>query len=88
MNTQSAEDLLHRCAGPNCGRLKGNTDHWWLMWTTSSSVGTTVLSFSAWDESLARSEAALHLCGEQCAAKLLSQFMSNILQARQKSAAR
>ena len=27
-------NLMYRCAGPNCGTLKGATDHWWLMWTS------------------------------------------------------
>ena len=67
----------YRCAGPNCGRMKGLSDRWWLMWT-SQEAGITVLSLCEWDEALAQKEAALHVCGEGCAQKLQSVFLSNV----------
>jgi len=48
------------------------------MWPAQSH-GRTVLSLCAWDEEIARREAALHVCGERCAQKLQSMFMANIL---------
>ena len=24
---------FYRCAGPNCGVLKGGSDRWWIMWS-------------------------------------------------------
>jgi len=74
-----AQPLLYRCAGPNCGVLKGeSSEGWWLMWPAQNH-GRTVLSLCAWDEEIARREATLHVCGEGCAQKLQSMFMANIL---------
>ena len=72
-----AHDLLYRCAGPNCGLLKGDSDRWWMMWTARAD-GIPVLSISPWDEALARKEATLHVCGEGCAQKLQSIFLANV----------
>jgi hypothetical protein len=74
-----SEQLVFRCAGPNCSQLKGQTDHWWLMWP-SKEGNVAVLSLCAWDDDLARHEAALCVCGEQCAQKLQSKFMANIVE--------
>jgi hypothetical protein len=71
-------ELIYRCAGPNCGVLKGSSDKWWLMWAAQVE-GMTVLSLCAWDDEIANREAALYVCGENCAQKLQSQFMTNIL---------
>lgn len=78
-----SEQLVFRCAGPNCGQLKGEANHWWLMWP-SKEGNVTVLSLCAWDEEIARREAALCVCGEQCAQKLQSMFMANILEHKTK----
>ncbi len=77
----TSEQLVFRCAGPNCGQLKGETDHWWLMWPLKEG-NAAVLSLCAWDDDIARREAALCVCGEQCAQKLQSMFMANILEHR------
>jgi hypothetical protein len=74
----SKQELIYRCAGPNCGVPKGNSDKWWLMWA-SQVDGTTVLSLCSWDDQIAQREATLFVCGENCAQKLQSQFMANIL---------
>jgi hypothetical protein len=71
-------ELIYRCAGPNCSVLKGSSDKWWLMWAAQVE-GMTVLSLCAWDDEIANREAALYVCGENCAQKLQSQFMTNIL---------
>jgi len=75
----SSKQIVFRCAGPNCGQLKGEANHWWLMWP-SKEGDVAVLSLCAWDEEIARREAALLVCGEQCAQKLQSMFMANILE--------
>jgi hypothetical protein len=81
----TSEQFVFRCAGPNCGRLKGASDHWWLMWP--SKIGdVAVLSICAWDDDFARREGALSVCGEQCAQKLPSMFMANILDHHSKGA--
>jgi hypothetical protein len=71
--------LVIRCAGPHCGQLKGESDHWWLMWPSKEGAAA-VLSLCAWDDEIARREGAIHVCGEQCAQKLQSMFMANILE--------
>ena len=69
----------YRCAGPNCGLLKGSSDHWWLMWTSFDERNVPVLHTAPWDEELALREGALPVCGEGCAQKLQSHFMGNVL---------
>ncbi len=68
----------YRCAGPNCGLLKGSSDRWWLMWTSLGEHGLPVMHLAPWDEELAVREGALHVCGDGCAQKLQSQFMGNV----------
>ncbi len=80
----SAQQLVYRCAGPGCGQFKGGSDHWWLMWPSKEGK-VTVLSLCAWDDEVARREAALFVCGELCAQRLQSMFMANILEHQQKS---
>ena len=68
-----------RCAGPNCGVLKGISDRWWVMWSSLGDRQIPVMHLAPWDETLAVQEGALHVCGEGCAQKLQSQFMGNVL---------
>ncbi len=69
---------FYRCAGPNCGALKGVTNRWWVMWTSFGDYGVPVLHVAPWNEDLAVAEGALHVCGEGCAQKLQSNFMGNV----------
>jgi hypothetical protein len=73
---------FYRCAGPNCGVLKGESDRWWVMWSSINDYGLPVMHLAPWDESLALREGAMHVCGEGCAQKLQSQFMGNVLESR------
>jgi hypothetical protein len=73
---------FYRCAGPNCGELKGASDRWWIMWTSFEEQQIPVVHLAPWDEKLASCEAALHVCGERCAQKLQSQFMGNVTENR------
>ncbi|HEX6503956.1 MAG TPA: hypothetical protein VF011_11945 [Terriglobales bacterium] len=70
---------FYRCAGPNCGVLKGASDRWWVMWTSIEEYKTPVLYLAPWNEELAQTQGALHICGELCAQKLQSHFMDNVL---------
>ncbi|MFY9903734.1 MAG: hypothetical protein WBX02_02830 [Terriglobales bacterium] len=80
-----SENLLHipvqfyRCAGPNCGVLKGGSDRWWVMWSSFGDYEIPVMHLAPWDEKLAVEQGAMHVCGEGCAQKLQSQFMDNVL---------
>lgn len=73
---------FYRCAGPNCGVLKGGADRWWVMWSSIDDYGLPVMHLAPWDETLALREGAMHVCGEGCAQKLQSQFMGNVLESR------
>jgi|GEM_PF-473290 hypothetical protein len=73
---------FYRCAGPNCGVLKGVSDRWWIMWSSFDDYDVPVMHLAPWDEKLAVQEGALHVCGEGCAQKLQSQFMGNVLESR------
>ncbi len=73
---------FYRCAGPNCGIVKGNTDHWWLIWTSFAEFNKPVLYLCPWDEEIANREGTLHVCGELCAQRLQSQYMGNVLENR------
>jgi hypothetical protein len=72
-------DPFYRCAGPNCGQLKGSSDRWWLMWTSYGEFNRPVLYLCSWDELIAAKEGTLHVCGELCAQRLQSHFMGNVL---------
>ena len=71
-----------RCAGPNCGVLKGASDRWWVMWCSFGEYEVPVMHLAPWDEKLAVQEGAMHVCGEGCAHKLQSQFMGNVMENR------
>src|SRR5579862_583047 len=79
------DNLLHipsafyRCAGPNCGVQKGDSDRWWVMWSSFGDYQVPVMYLAPWDEKLAVREGAMHVCGEGCAQKLQSQFMGNVM---------
>ena len=48
---------FYRCAGPNCGTLKGSSDRWWLMWTSFADLNIPVLYLCPWDEEIAQKKA-------------------------------
>ena len=73
---------FYRCAGPNCGVLKGASDRWWVMWSSYGDYEVPVMHLAPWDEKLAVQEGAMHVCGEGCAHKLQSQFMGNVMDNR------
>ena len=75
---------MYRCAGPNCGRLKEASNRWWLMWTSVSEYGLAVLHLCPWDEDVLMNEGTLPVCGENCAQRLQSQFMGNVLASQAK----
>ncbi|MGA3087077.1 MAG: hypothetical protein ABSD75_00600 [Terriglobales bacterium] len=73
---------LYRCAGPNCGVMKGVSDRWWVMWSSFGDYQVPVMHLAPFDENLAIQEGAMHVCGEGCAQKLQSQFMGNVIESR------
>ena len=73
---------FYRCAGPNCGVLKGSADRWWLMWSSFGDYEFPVLHLTPFDEKVALQEGAVPVCGEGCAQKLQSQFLGNVMENR------
>jgi hypothetical protein len=78
---------FQRCAGPNCGVLKGGSDRWWIVWSSIGDYDLPVMHLAPWDEKLAMQAGAMHVCGEGCAQKLQSQFMGNVLESRARRSA-
>ena len=74
--------MMYRCAGPNCGILKSESNRWWLMWTSYGEWGAPTLFLAPWSDDLAHREGTMPVCGERCAQKLQSQFMDNLIAAR------
>jgi len=56
-----------------CGTQKKVTNHWILALPARTSI-----EFSQWDVVEARRVDAIHLCGEACAAKELSEFLGRL----------
>ena len=61
-----------------CGIQKKTSNHWVLAKATPFGVG-----FMPWDENIARSKEVVVLCGEGCAAALLSRSLGEWKQATQ-----
>jgi len=78
-STIQVPSAYYRCAGPNCGVLKGASDRWWIVWSSLDERQVPIMHLAPWDEKLALQEGAMHVCGERCAQKLQSQFMDNLL---------
>lgn len=56
-----------------CGTQKKDTNHWWVM-----SIGLGNAHLMLWDqtnEDFLNGNTALHLCGEACVQKKVSEFM-------------
>jgi hypothetical protein len=86
-NVVQIPSAFYRCAGPNCGVLKGARDRWWVMWSSFDDHDAPVMHLAPWDDKLAVQAGALHVCGEGCAHKLQSQFMGNVLENRSRKSA-
>lgn len=62
----------YKCDGPGCDRVKGVANHWWL-----GIKAQYTLLIKPWTDPAAGAHGVLHLCGESCAQKTLSEFMSD-----------
>jgi hypothetical protein len=73
MNNSPYISTVIRCAGPNCSKVKGDTNHWFMAFVNSGSVTIYTWSYELFDDIDCRP-----LCGESCASKLVSKFMSDV----------
>lgn len=67
-----------------CGRHKGHANHWFVAALVGydemhglhiQELSAPWLMFGPWNELFARDSTSLHLCSEECAAKLLSKHL-------------
>ena len=56
-----------------CGAEKGASNHWLLAWRADNG-----LIIRDWDPELARKGSVLVLCGDRCAVRLLSNFLTSL----------
>lgn len=71
----------YNCAGPGCSHVKGEINHWLLLMQVDSGdcgfpPGFPVLLTMPWVSGVAHVVKARPCCGQECAAKLQSYFMS------------
>lgn len=62
--------LLSTYICDQCGKQKETSNHWWIAIISNSKI-----AFFPWITGFAVDSKATHLCGEGCAAKLMSQWM-------------
>lgn len=55
-----------------CGKIKQQVNHWWIVYTGSDSF-----ELAGWDAETAKESGIEALCGQECAAKALSQWMQS-----------
>ena len=61
------------CAMPNCGRTRGDVNHW-----LQAYIGTAHIEIHAWRDDELSTPGTLPLCGDECAHRLLSQFLTRL----------
>jgi hypothetical protein len=59
-----------------CGRAKGQTNHWWIVYLGAGHGNGSSLVVNPWEEVLSREIEAKHACGNACTQKLLERFLS------------
>ena len=65
------KDSIFKCDGPNCSAVRGEANHWLI-----SYKATKAFIVQPWDSADAMVEDAVHLCGDTCALKFLSEWLS------------
>lgn len=61
----------YKCDGPNCPHVKGENNHWFLAIKVLGS-----LTIRPWTSAVSFDH-ALHLCGESCVQKTVSEFLTS-----------
>lgn len=78
-----------------CGAPKGAVNHWWLVfllpqslwwvegptWMDGKEVRATAFGVMPWEDHFAHKDGVKHLCGQQCAQVLQSQWMDKVAEA-------
>lgn len=78
--------LVVSCAAPGCEKTKTDVNHWWIMIPNAGphpeAMGILLLP---WSDFVIRSlPHAIPLCGESCASKMISSWMSDVREEQQK----
>ncbi len=74
-----------KCGGPNCNHIRGEVNHWFILHITSlTEVGIPnipdkqVLQILPYDiDIILNAPAAIPVCGQECAQKLIARFLTN-----------
>lgn len=64
-----------------CGKQKAAHESWWLVWLDCFQADKVeddqpLIKFTRWNPQLAHSAGVRHLCGAQCAGKMMDRWMS------------
>lgn len=60
-----------RCSGPNCTHVKGPSNHWFKY-----DIHNRGIHFHGWQPGDEEIGDVMPLCGQECAAKVLQEFLS------------
>lgn len=52
-----------------CGKQKESSNHWWIAYVDGG------FGLWSWDKGFPDKSSAIHLCGEGCAVKMMSEWM-------------
>jgi hypothetical protein len=58
----------YKCDG--CGKMKGETNHWWLIEFESG-----IFTVFCWLANVAQHARAKHICSQACAIRVISEWM-------------
>lgn len=70
-----------------CGKARGTVNHWWIACQDDPRLQPcelnghqvrNLLIFFRWDDRLSELKSVIHLCGQQCAQVLQSQWMEKV----------
>jgi len=60
-----------------CKKKKGEANHWFLA-QINNPMDRLQLTFTRWSHADARNEDTIHLCGQECAQRKLSEFLGSL----------
>ena len=71
-------DSILRCDGPNCTSVRGVTNHWLMAKRYKNLSEKDAWVVFEWDTDALDEPGLKHLCGVQCAHKLLDQYLDSL----------
>ena len=68
----------YKCDGKGCSAERTETNHWLVVLTNPELLGIKGFIAYPWADDIAESKEAVHLCGDTCALKAFSDWLSKI----------